>query len=246
MGVRPRPRARSERAMREVFDQSCESLGFDLHPTPAVHTISAGAVVAEGAAFQATSERVIRRQKSSATLRSRAKLGGVGVLTIVRSVGRFVEARFSGNPTEADVSQWRQEADMCLRSCLAQTGKPAVCCTDLRASALFRPSVGDELIALMRSDTAAVSRNAILGLGGALFTLQLQRLLREAGSEQRRVFTDTGLLYAWLDETLTLAERSQLRHFVAAGDRMTEAPEEDTTAAARTARKSLRVPLKGR
>ncbi len=141
------------------------------------------------------------------------------LLTITRNVGRLVEARFSGNPTEVDVARWRKEADACLRACIAQTGKPAVCCTDMRASGLFRPAVADDLTAMMRSDNAAVYRNALLGTGGAIFTMQLQRLLREAGSEQRRIFTESGILVAWLDEVLTPAERVRLREFIVAGDR---------------------------
>jgi hypothetical protein len=139
------------------------------------------------------------------------------VLTVVRTVGRLVEARFSGNPSESDVVTFRQEADSCVRTAATLSGKPVVCCTDMRASALFRPSATEELITMMRADRSAIERNGILGTGGALFTLQLQRLLREAagGEGRRRVFTDESLLFSWLDEVLTPGERIRARQFVA-------------------------------
>lgn len=139
------------------------------------------------------------------------------MLTVDRRVGRLVEARFAGNPTETDVAEWGRAADYCLKTCLARTQKIAVCFTDMRASALFRPGVTDELISVMRKDNKLVERNALLGIGGATFTLQLQRLLREAsaGSEvRRRVFVDPEEAFAWLDELLVPVERARVREFV--------------------------------
>lgn len=138
------------------------------------------------------------------------------MLTVVRTVGRLVEARFSGNPSESDVATFRHEADNCVRTAFTLSGKPVVCCTDMRASALFSPSATEELITMMRADKSAIERNGILGTGGALFTLQLQRLVREAagGEGRRRVFTNEALLFSWLDEVLTPAERTRVRQFV--------------------------------
>jgi hypothetical protein len=141
------------------------------------------------------------------------------VLTIVRNVGRFVEARFSGNPTEGDIAEWVRACEACLKACVAQTGKAAICCTDLRSSALFSPSATDGLIAMMRTDNKAVERNGILGTGGATFTLQLQRMLRESsGEHRRRLFTDIDGVLNWLDESLSPAERARLRDFVREAD----------------------------
>jgi len=139
------------------------------------------------------------------------------LLTVERRVGRLVEARFAGNPTEADVAAWGRAADTCLKICVARTQKIAVCCTDLRPSALFRPAVSDELIAVMRKDNKLVERNALVGIGGATFTMQLQRLLREAapvGAVRRRVFIDPEEAFAWLDELLDAPERERVREFM--------------------------------
>ena len=141
------------------------------------------------------------------------------MLTVVRSVGRLVEARFSGNPTEADVDEWSRSCETCLKTCIAQTGKAAICATDLRKSSLFSPKATDRLISLMRTDNKALERNAILGTGGATFTLQLQRMFRESsGDARRRMFIDRELALAWLDESLTPAERTRLREFVSEPD----------------------------
>jgi hypothetical protein len=139
------------------------------------------------------------------------------VLTIDRKVGRFVEARFSGNPTEQDIVEWAKAAEACLRANAARTGQGAVCCTDMRASALFRPSVTEALTNIMRADNKLVERNALLGIGGATFTMQLQRLLREAqpaGEIRRRVFVDEETLCKWLEELLTPQETARLKKFL--------------------------------
>jgi hypothetical protein len=136
------------------------------------------------------------------------------LLTIVKTVGRFVEVRFSGNPTEADVDEWTRACDACLKA-IARTGKGAVCCTDLRKSALFSPAATERLISLMRGDNKALEKNAILGTGGATFTLQLQRMFRESSGEtRRRLFLDVEPALTWLDESLTPVERTRLREFL--------------------------------
>jgi hypothetical protein len=142
------------------------------------------------------------------------------LLTIDRKVGRLVEARFLGNPTLEDIEEWAREAEICLKTG-ARLGKAAVCCTDMRASALFRPAVTEALTSVMRADNRVVERNAILGIGGATFTMQLQRLLREAqpiGEIRRRVFIEPEGLCEWLDELLTPAESARLKEFIAEFD----------------------------
>jgi hypothetical protein len=139
------------------------------------------------------------------------------LLTIERKVGRLVEARFSGNPTVEDIAEWARAAEGLLKTGAARLGKGAVCCTDMRASALFRPAVTEALTSIMRADNRVVERNAILGIGGATFTLQLQRLLREAqpiGEIRRRVFIEQASMYQWLEELLTPVESARLRAFV--------------------------------
>lgn len=145
------------------------------------------------------------------------------LLTIDRRVGRFVEARVAGSPTEEEVAEWARSADLCLKTCLARTQKIAVACTDVRPSSIYRPAVTELFSSIMRKDNKLLERNAVLGIGGATFTLQLQRLLREAeaargGEVRRRVFTDPEAAFAWLDEVLTPVERARMREFIAEFD----------------------------
>jgi hypothetical protein len=135
---------------------------------------------------------------------------------MARNVGRLVEVRFAGNPTEEEFTSWTRACETCLRECHARTGKPEVCLTDLRSSRLFSPAVTDRLIAVMRVDNRALDRNALLATGGATFTMQLQRLVRESysGESRRRVFTEVDPSLVWLDEILTPAERTRLREFM--------------------------------
>lgn len=137
------------------------------------------------------------------------------MLTIERTIGRLVEVRFSGNPTVAEMAEWTRACEACLKTCLAQTKKEAVCLTDLRASALFSPAVTDQLIEVMKTDNRALARNAILLTGGAIFTLQLQRMFRESsGGDRRRLFTNPTQAIEWLSEVLVGVERARLQKFV--------------------------------
>lgn len=141
------------------------------------------------------------------------------MLLIARNVGRLVEVRFSGNPTEDNITAWSRACEACLQECIARTGKGAVCLTDLRASSLFSPAATERLISLMRSDNRALERNAILLTGGAMFTLQMQRMLRESsGESRRRVFVDVDPALTWTDEHLIPAERARLRDFIRESD----------------------------
>ena len=139
-------------------------------------------------------------------------------LTIARSVGRLVEARCAGNPDEAKVAEWRRQTLACVGACVTELGKRVVSCADLRASALIRPAVAEDIIALMRDTSHSVERSAVVCTGGATFTLQLQRIVREgadANHQPRRIFTDAGAAFAWLDEVLDPAERVRVRQFIA-------------------------------
>ncbi len=138
------------------------------------------------------------------------------MLTATCRVGRFVELRFSGNPTLEDAARFEVAAHACIAACSKSTKKAVVICTDLRASYLLNPTVTDRLIQTMRRENSNLERNGLVGTGSALFTLQLMRVIREAAPDaRRRVFTQIEPLVAWLDELLDVQERVRLRQFLA-------------------------------
>ena len=141
--------------------------------------------------------------------------GGEAVLTVNWRVGRLVELRFAGNPSTEDAEQFERDAHTCIASCVRDTKRPVVICTDLRASHLFHPDVSERLIHTMRGATSNLQRNGLLGNGTALLALQLARFVKETTQDtRRRVFMQVDPLLLWLDELLIPAERARLRQFL--------------------------------
>ena len=89
-----------------------------------------------------------------------------------------------------------------------------VTCMDLRASALLAPEAADMLIGLMRRDNPHIERTAMVLSDNALVSLQVARMIREAGNPNRRAFHDAGQAATWLSEVLSPAELQTLRKFL--------------------------------
>ncbi len=137
------------------------------------------------------------------------------MLSVRRVVGRLVEIRFDGNPSVEDVERFNSECRACVVACSAETKRRAVLCTDLRQTHLFMPDVSERLLLLMRSANPHLERNAFLGNGTALLSLQVARLVNEAVNPgRRRLFTEPEPLCNWLDEVLSAVERARMREFL--------------------------------
>lgn len=137
------------------------------------------------------------------------------MLSVRRQVGALVEIRFQGEPSLVDVENWVVETRKVIGGVAVQMRRKVVICTDLRATQLFSQEVGQRIIDLMRGDNPHVSRNAAIGNGTALLTLQVQRLFAEAASSgRRRIFTESKELLPWLDEVLLAEEQRRLRAFL--------------------------------
>lgn len=137
------------------------------------------------------------------------------MITVECHSGVLIELRFDGAPTLDDVERFKTETAALVTRLSAEHGRRVTLCTDLRRTELFAPEVASRIIDLMRGDNPRVDRNGVLGSESALLTLQVQRLLIEAGSPgRRRIFTNPGTLIAWLDDALIEDERSRLRSFL--------------------------------
>jgi hypothetical protein len=134
-------------------------------------------------------------------------------------VGRLVELRLFGDSSVAEEIQFERDAKACIAACTRRVGRPVVICTDLRASHLFRPAFSERVVESMRATSGSVERSGMLGNGSALFDLQFDRMIKEAGSHtQRRMFAQPEMLTAWLDELLDAYERTRVREFLAEQD----------------------------
>ena len=63
----------------------------------------------------------------------------------------------------------------------------------------------------MRGDNPRIERAGILVSTSAVFSLQLERMVREAGNPRRRAFRTAGELVTWLDEIATPDEKQRLK-----------------------------------
>jgi len=88
------------------------------------------------------------------------------------------------------------------RTYAARTDKVRFLC-DCTRMKIFAPEAAEELLRLMKEDTDLVHRSAFLVPGDGVLALQLRRMVREAGSPKRRVFSTAAAAWAWLREGAT-------------------------------------------
>jgi hypothetical protein len=126
-------------------------------------------------------------------------------------VGRLVEARLVAPRTQAHIGDFAEA----LRKTFAAVGAPCVICADWRQATLLAPEVADALVGLLRMGNAHFERSAVLlPNGNALFTLQVERVIREANHPARRTFRQAPAMRQWLSETLDAAETRRLYEFL--------------------------------
>jgi len=111
------------------------------------------------------------------------------------------------------------ETRTCVNSVVAAGRKVVIVC-DLTQVNLFAPEVSDKLLQIMRGDTPQMERGAYwLSEALPMFSLQFQRMIREAGNPERRIFTRRLGLESWASERLTPYERERLHEFLDSRER---------------------------
>ncbi|HMJ12753.1 MAG TPA: hypothetical protein VK524_15130 [Polyangiaceae bacterium] len=90
-----------------------------------------------------------------------------------------------------------------------------VIAADWRPCRLFTPDVAERAVQMMSGVNPRIERSAILHrVDQATSVLQVARLIKEAQSPHRRVFTNPFEMESWLGEILSDAERARLRTFL--------------------------------
>jgi hypothetical protein len=128
-------------------------------------------------------------------------------------VGRLCEATFLPPFSMAETEAFAAET----RRLVAAGARPVVFVCEMRRVQIFPPGISDVLTALMQSDNPRVARNALLIGESSTFGLQIERMLRDAGSPSRRTFRAPAALLKWLGEVLTPSEVERAATFVAGG-----------------------------
>jgi hypothetical protein len=133
-------------------------------------------------------------------------------LTVGNHVGRLLEICVVPPVTFEETTRFLQDI---VRLTTAQPAK-IVACTDLRGGTRTTdPDSIDIIAGIIRSENPRLERNALLVPAMApTFTLQMERMIKSAGTVQRRIFKSRGEAEAWLGEVLTGAERARLRTFL--------------------------------
>jgi hypothetical protein len=126
-------------------------------------------------------------------------------------VGRLVEARLWTPKTVVAVAMFAET----LRRLFSTLSSKCVICADWRSANLLSPEVADALAELFRRGNPYLERSGVLlSSRNALFQLQVDRVVREAGSEARRTFLLAHEMRAWLGEVLVDAERKRMSEFL--------------------------------
>lgn len=89
-----------------------------------------------------------------------------------------------------------------------------IACGDFRQAAVFTQDVVQALIELLRSDNPRIERSGFFVSTSAVFSMQIERILRAAGNPDRRAFRDAKDGVTWLSEVLNAEERAALHRFV--------------------------------
>ncbi len=129
-----------------------------------------------------------------------------------RHVGKLVEVKLASPVTDEEVQQFVRE----LQSIIGHMPGKYVGVVDLLEAHVFPPAVTEVLIHLLSAASPRVERTAMLIGESATFALQVERVIRSANSDHRRVFRNHAELESWLGEALSTQEKVRLRQFLGA------------------------------
>lgn len=133
--------------------------------------------------------------------------------TIDNRVGRLIEIRVESPVTEEELSQFHDRIAKVIKPIKGQVAS----CTDLAGATVFLQPVAARWIEIIKQENPIVERNAILVGEGAVFSMQIERIIRQAGFKNRKAFLVPSALTAWLGEILTVRERARLDQFLQDG-----------------------------
>jgi hypothetical protein len=125
-------------------------------------------------------------------------------------VGRLIEVRIASPIEPQEVVDFKAT----LGGILGKMSGRVLIAVDLLRANVFGPEVATGFGAIMRSDNPRVERSALLVGEGALFSMQIERLVREAENPARRTFRSDVAMAKWLGEVATPPELERLQRFL--------------------------------
>ncbi len=136
------------------------------------------------------------------------------MFSYVNTVGRLVEFRMATPITHSEIASFVETVN---RVFARRPGK-FVCASDFRGMNVLAPDVAERLLGVMKQTNERIERNGFFISDSAIFSLQSERIIREAGNPGRRTFRTRGALESWVGELLDAQERARLAQFLAECD----------------------------
>ncbi len=133
--------------------------------------------------------------------------------TIENRAGRLIELRVESPVTYEELLQFPDTLAKVLKS----LRPPFPVCSDLVGATVFTQPVTKLWTSIIKQENPLVERTAVLVGEGAVFNMQIERIIREANVPNRKAFHSATELVAWLGEILTVRERTRLEAFLREG-----------------------------
>lgn len=129
---------------------------------------------------------------------------------IEHKVGRLVEVRIATPVREDEMP----EVAASTHAVVEKVPDQFVAVMDLRRAHVFPQAVAEGFIHILSDNNPKLGRSAFLIGESSVFSLQIERAIREANNPMRRSFRESSKLEAWLDQTLNPAEQARLHKFL--------------------------------
>lgn len=133
---------------------------------------------------------------------------------VTTPLGRVIIAGWTAMPRVEDAVAYHKA----VMEAVGKLKRPVIC-ADWSQGKVMAPDVAAEMLAMLAGANAHIERVAILlAPERAIFTMQAERLVRDAKSTDRHTFRDRAELVAWVGNVLTSAELHVVReHFLPPG-----------------------------
>jgi len=125
--------------------------------------------------------------------------------------GRLIEVKLASPLSVDEVQQFAQKHIALMQKI---PGGKYVGLVNLLEAYVFPPAVAESLAKLLSGAASHVERSAYLIGESAVFSLQVERVIRDANNPNRRAFRHAPEAVTWLSEILTPGERREAERFV--------------------------------
>jgi hypothetical protein len=130
--------------------------------------------------------------------------------SVENHAGRLIEVKLASPLTLEEVQQFtRKHLDIMAKIPVKYIGV-----VNLLNAHVFVPAVAEGLSKLLAGAASHVERSAYLIGESAIFSLQVERVIRESNSPNRRAFRNGRELVAWISEVLTEPEKREVERFI--------------------------------